>query len=235
MLALWEDALGQRGGARDAALLRASAPPEPGRLPTLGARNARLLQLHAAWFGRQLDLLSHCPACDAVAQFGGDCEAFAAQMQPRLSQGAPFQLEAQAFMVRFRLPDNADIDATADLGTGDAFANALLERCVLDCTRSGQPCPVSALTPAVRDAVSQRMAELDPGASLAFSLACPDCATGWQARLDVGDLVWRKVRASAERLLLDVDALARAYGWTEVEVLGLSPTRRAAYLQMVST
>ena len=51
---------------------------------------------------------------------------------------------------------------------------------------------------------------------------------------DIGDMLWQKVRAAAERVLLDIDVLARAYGWTEREVLRLNPLRRAAYLQMVT-
>ena len=78
------------------------------------------------------------------------------------------------------------------------------------------------------------MQALDPGAELSFALACPHCATPWTAALDLGELLWRKLRDAAERLLLDVDALARAYGWSEPEVLALSPLRRAAYLQMAS-
>jgi hypothetical protein len=42
------------------------------------------------------------------------------------------------------------------------------------------------------------------------------------------------VQAAAERVLLDVHALARAYGWTESEVLRLTPARRSAYLQMAA-
>ena len=85
----------------------------------------------------------------------------------------------------------------------------------------------------VLDALSRHMEALDPGAGVSFALVCPQCGTCWDAQLDVGELVWQKLRAAAERLLLDVDALARAYGWTEPEVLRLSPVRRAAYLQMV--
>ena len=47
-------------------------------------------------------------------------------------------------------------------------------------------------------------------------------------------VLWQKVRAGAERVLLDIDMLARSYGWTEREVLRLSPLRRAAYLQMAT-
>ena len=45
--------------------------------------------------------------------------------------------------------------------------------------------------------------------------------------------VWAEVDAAAQRLLHEVDVLARAYGWTEPEVLALSEARRAAYLRLV--
>ena len=41
------------------------------------------------------------------------------------------------------------------------------------------------------------------------------------------------MEAHARRLLLDVHQLASAYGWSEMEILSLSATRRNAYLEMV--
>ena len=43
--------------------------------------------------------------------------------------------------------------------------------------------------------------------------------------MDVGEVAVGRAAAQAERLLLEVDALARAYGWTEPEVLALSAPR----------
>jgi hypothetical protein len=37
----------------------------------------------------------------------------------------------------------------------------------------------------------------------------------------------------ARSLLAEVHSLARAYGWTESEILALSPQRRSTYLEMV--
>ena len=51
--------------------------------------------------------------------------------------------------------------------------------------------------------------------------------------LDVGEALTAELQRAAERTLIEVDALARADGWTEAEVLQLSPVRRAAYLQLV--
>lgn len=233
LLTLWECALGQGASARDDALLRASfKSAEPAR--TLGERNARLMELHARLFEREIELLSHCPACGTMAQFSGDCKALAAQMQPRLDNTAPHRLEAQGHVIEFRLPNSADIAIASSDDNDEDFARLLLDRCVLACTRKGNNVPVRQLPVPVLDALSQHMETLDPGASVSFALECPQCATRWQARLDIGEMVWQKVRAAAERLLLDIDLLARAYGWTEREVLRLKPLRRAAYLQMVT-
>ena len=68
---------------------------------------------------------------------------------------------------------------------------------------------------------------------VASPLALPGLRPRWRAAFDVGAALWAEVQRARRATLLDVDALARAYGWTEAEVLGLSPIRRAAYLQLV--
>jgi hypothetical protein len=233
LLALWERGLGQVGSARGDALLQA-LPEGAMRARTLGERNVRLIELHMRMFGRDLDLLSHCPACGTVAQFSADCEALAAQI-PVISAAPSHRLETQGHLIEFRLPDSSDLAAALGEEAPEDFAQRLLDRCVLACTDDGASVPVRKLPVPVLDALSQRMETLDPGASVSFALDCPQCDTHWNAPLDVGQMVWQKVQAAAERLLLDIDALARAYGWTESEVLRLNPLRRAAYLQMVAS
>ena len=232
LLTLWEAALGEAAGARGDALLCAS-PESAQPAKTLGERNARLLDLHERLFGRDIELLSQCPACHTVAQFSGNCDALAARM-PGLAEAPTHRLEAQGHVVEFRLPDSADIASAASIENTEAFVQLLLDRCVLACTCDGHDVAVRQLPEPVLDALSQRMEALDPGASVSFALDCPQCAARWEAPLDVGEMLWQKVRTGAERMLLDIDALARIYGWTEREVLGLSPLRRAAYLQMAT-
>ena len=233
LLTLWEGGHGQPAGARDEALLRAAfEDAEPPR--TVGERNARLVELHARVFGREIELMSRCPACGTVAQFCGDCEALVARMRPRLAGAGPSRLKVDGHVIDFRLPDSADIAMASGEENDEDFTRLLLDRCVLACTREGDEIPASQLPASVLDALSQHMETLDPGANVSFALDCPQCATRWQAPLDIGEMLWQKVRAAAERLLLDIDLLARAYGWTEREVLRLKPLRRAAYLQMVT-
>ena len=231
LLAMWEHGLGQPQWARADALLERA--PATTRARTLGERNVRLIELHARLFGPTMDLLSHCPACGTAAEFSSDCEALAAQMQV-VDETPSHRLDAQGHVIDFRLPDGADLAAASCEEAPEDVAQHLLDRCVLACTHDGVSVPVRTLPVPVLDALSQRMETLDPGASVSFVLECPQCAARWDAPLEVGQMVWQKVQAAAERLLLDIDTLARAYGWTEFEVLRLTPIRRAAYLQMVA-
>ena len=230
LLALWERGLGQDGWLQADALLREDAGAAA---PTLGARTRALVSLHSTLFGPRVELLSHCPSCDSSVQFNVDCDALLDGL-PVPNGDAVHRLELPDCAIDFRLPTSADVAAASNQPTDDAFARRLIDRCVLGCTRDGDPVPLHALPDEILDAVSRQMEALDPGATVSFAVDCPDCATRWTAPLDVGRLVWQGVRTAAERLFLDVDALARAYGWTEQEILSLPPARRAAYLQIVT-
>ena len=226
VLALWERGFGLARGARGDALLD-GAPAQ-----TLGECNAALVALHARLFGRALALVSECPACGIAVQFDVDCAALAAGMA--CASAATHRFEHGSLRVEFRLPAPHDLDALQACDDEDDFALKLLERCVIDCSRFDAALNVRALDEQSLDAISQRMQALDPAASVAFAAECPACAARWDAACDVGEVVWQKIAAAAERTLLDIDTLARAYGWTEGEVLALTPLRRAAYLQLAA-
>jgi hypothetical protein len=64
--------------------------------------------------------------------------------------------------------------------------------------------------------------------------ACPDCGGDVTGDLDPAWLLWTRVERAAPELLQDVATLAGAYGWSESEVLALTPRRRAAYLELAA-
>jgi hypothetical protein len=227
LLAIWEQGLAHASFARADAMLRHFEPAAA--LPSLGVRNRRLLELHARLFGDEIDLTAACPACQAAAQFSSRCSALIGDPSDEPS-GVTQQFETDAYVVEFRLPTRADVALAA--GDDDDFARRLIDRCVVTATKHGASIRASELPDHVLDEVSRRMEALDPLALVTFGVECPECATQWNAPLDIDQLLWTRVRAAAERLLLDVDMLARTYGWTEQDVLMLTASRRAAYLQL---
>jgi hypothetical protein len=77
------------------------------------------------------------------------------------------------------------------------------------------------------------MSNADPMADIHLALNCPSCEHKWMAPFDIVAFLWREISAAARRLLREVHTLASAYGWTESEILALSPVRRRAYLEMI--
>ena len=90
-----------------------------------------------------------------------------------------------------------------------------------------------ALPAPVVASLSHAMAMHDPGGDLQIQLNCPRCAHQWQALFDIVPYLWSALEDWAQRTLADVHLLARAYSWSEREILGLSATRRQHYVEMV--
>ena len=78
------------------------------------------------------------------------------------------------------------------------------------------------------------MLEADPQAEIILVFSCQGCARRWEMLFDIAHFFWNEIAAEARRLLREIDALARAYGWSEREILSLSARRRQSYLELVA-
>lgn len=202
---------------------------ELARLP-LGRRDARLLALHRTLLGGSLEATVRCPGCGEPAEFGVDPDALLAHAG---NAARPAELEAEGFVVAWRSPDSRDVAAAAASGDAEAAERVLLDRCVTGASGRDEVGGGSELPPPVREALARAMADADPLAEVLVDVSCPACGASFVTDLDVGAFVWAELRADAQRLLREVHALARVYGWTEPEVLALGDARRAAYLELV--
>lgn len=145
---------------------------------------------------------------------------------------APAELRDGEWTVRFRPPTVGDLRAAAAAGP-DRAREVLLGRCLLAVTRAGRPVDPGELPEHVQARVAEECAAADPGADLRLDVPCPDCGHRTKALFDIAAALWAELDAWARGTLLDVHLLATAYGWTEPEVLALSPLRRRRYLEMV--
>jgi hypothetical protein len=220
ILDLWERGVALDRWRREDALLAGHAPPSR----RLGARNTALLALRNAHFHGAWPILSTCPHCGIELEFTVDSAALLADLSADRDNGA-VTIEWRGTRLAAHAPTVEDLRAAAMKEHPQAVARTLLAQCLegLD----ADACDDDAL-----EELGAQLEALDPAASVQFDLTCPDCAHAWPALLDIGETLWAEVRNLAERTLLQVDALARAYGWSEAEVLALSPLRRAAYLQL---
>jgi hypothetical protein len=194
----------------------------------LGRLHAASLGFHEALAGPRLDAVATCPACASLVEFVLDGDALRELDREAATGELTMLTDAGEWRVRWRVPTAGDLAEVA--GRTDA-ASALLELC---CEVTGPREEGARDAPnELVERIETALADADPLAELTVGLECPECGAVFDADVDPIAFVWREVQARARRLLREVDALARAYGWTEAEVLALSEQRRAAYLEIV--
>jgi hypothetical protein len=233
ILTVWETA--HRYHPVDQALaLLVTAEPEHSRdelasLP-LGRRDARLLALRLATFGDSLNSRASCPQCNEAVEFEIACS----QLHSPDLVVHERTLDTDGYQLRLRPLTSFDLAAAAGAADVAEARQILLKRCVVVAHRSDALVNADELPETISAAAAQAALELDPQAELLFELTCPACDHRWQATLDIAHILWQEVNARAQRLLMEVHLLARAYGWREADILGMSSARRYAYLERVA-
>lgn len=236
LLSVWERGQARPPVERALALLAAACPEEtPDALARLsiGRRDALLMTLREWTFGPRLVSLATCPDC------GERLELDMAVADLRVPSTGPalerLEMTVDGYEVSLRLPDSRDLAMIAGETAGEtdlpALRQRLLGRCLLAVRHLGEE---ASLPETLAAAAVARLAEADPQADVQLALSCPGCGCSWLAAFDIVTFFWREIEAWAARILREIHALALAYGWSEVEILSLSPQRRQVYLQMVS-
>ncbi len=224
MLQLWERGCGLH--PLDQALLALAAASPGASLDSLadlplGERNRALVRLHSDCFGSQIGGWVPCPACGEKLEFELDGAML-------LSGSAATTNSVTIDGQSFRLPSSRDLALAAREIEPTHAALALVARCSLD--------PAAATrgwSPAQIEVIGEQMALADPLAEPRLSFACALCGHAWDELLDLAGFFWTEMEVQVRRVLREVHALARAYGWSETEILTLSEARRALYLDLV--
>lgn len=233
LLDLWDAGANATTWRRALLLLQIAWPQDAVAQWPLGHANARLLELRAALFGSDWQCVADCPSCAQVVEATLDTATMLAtapsfESTPALAWHA---LDEQPSALRFRLPVVGDlVGARTVNGVG---ASRLLDAIIeVPASNESGAAPVD-VSSASRNAIEQRVMQLDPLAAIDVVIDCPACGRRWRAAVEVAGMLWAEVAALAKRLLADVTRLAAVFGWTEAQILALSPMRRQHYLDMV--
>jgi hypothetical protein len=196
---------------------------------SVGSCDARLLELRRAAFGDRLEATATCVSCGADVEFELDAATLAAISA---DSGGEFVVDVGAYTVTCRLPTTGDVRHASTAQDIAEARSLLLEACLSVVDLDGSEVDAASLPSEVLDGVEAAMAERDPHADLRLGVVCPECDRGWDAVLDLGQFVWFEVDRWARRLVVEVATLAIRFGWSETDVLRLSPLRRRAYLEL---
>ena len=142
-------------------------------------------------------------------------------------------LSIDGYHLEWRLPTSAELAALSPDEGFDAARLSLIAHCVLRASLGTQQIAPADLPATVQTALADAVAGADPQADVELAATCPACGHANRVAFDVAAFFWEELNDWARRTLLDVHALASAYGWPEREVLAMSAFRRHVYLEML--
>lgn len=234
MLTAWEQGLNRSLLQKTLILLIAAFPetnPETLAGFSIGCRDTCLLLLRERLFGSRLVNNAVCPQCASRLEWEQDIADILVDTS-ELSANREFSLEYDDYDISFRLPNSLDLSAIEGITDVQTAEQQLIKRCILSAQCAGVSYDAGQLPETVVKALNNRIEALDPQAEVRIRLVCPECSHDWEVLFDIASFLWAEINVWAERMLQTVHKLARAYGWTEREILALSPVRRQLYLGM---
>ena len=238
LLNIWERAALLPPVERPLTLLEATRPEarrDDLAALSIGERDARLLNLREEIFGSIFEIFASCPRCSERFEFSVEAvdlrQALRRSKEAGLREG-PLEFVAADFRLRFRLPNSLDLSAAAGAAQVAEARKILIERCLLEVRRNGQTHEPSEAPEEVLEQFASEISRRDPGAEILMNVHCPACGHEWTIIFDVASFFWEELSALAKRLVREVAILARNFGWSEAEILAMTPTRREIYLEL---
>ncbi len=194
---------------------------------SIGQRDASLLALREVLFGQKLICVIDCPICKERLELSLDSREIMPKREMDLQDS--FHMDIDGREIKLRLPNSSDLLAVSEYRDIALAKQIIVERCILESIPTGK------LAEEVIELISEKMADLDPRADIEIELTCPFCQSRWKRIFDIVPFLWTEIDLWACHMLHDIHLLASYYGWSEVDILVMSPQRRRAYLEMIGS
>lgn len=198
---------------------------------SIGKRDSSLLTLRELTFGRVLLGLVSCPECSERLELDFEVDDLRSRSGSRSE--SEISISHSGYDLKISPVNTYDLQSIVRLKDVSRARDELRRRCILKIQYQGKDIAFEQLPETVIEAVEERLEELDPQADVRLALSCPSCSHRWEAPFDIVSFFWSEIDSWARHILRDVHVLAEKYGWSESDILSLSPTRRRIYLEMI--
>lgn len=205
-----------------------------------GDRELLLLSLRRRMFGNAMPCLLQCPACDERMDLDLKVDDLIVQPrgEPQLQYDDVIEVDGERFRVTFHLPTGGDIEkAVREAPSNPArAARSLAENCIDAVAEESAltgPGPEEWPESLVAE-VAARVEGLDPQAEIKMQMTCPGCGHSFEQCMDTGGYLAQELAARQRVKYQEVHQLARAYHWSEADILRMGPRKRQLYLELLA-
>lgn len=185
-----------------------------------------LLEIRRLLFGRKFLSIANCPSCSEMIEWEMNYSDFL-NVNKKVDLKKRYICNVLGYVIHYRLPNEKDISLYEK--------NQILKNCVFLVKKNNKEIKVDNVPSALWDKLEIEMEKSSPLSSSTINLSCPKCENKWQLYFSIIDFLWTELDQWAKRFLYDVSILARAYGWSESEIINMNPIRRSYYRNLLIT
>lgn len=234
ILNIWEKGQYQHDLERALTLLAAACPdktPEKLAALSIGERDRHLIMLREKMLGQVFICFAVCPECHEHLEVTLSTKDILLPQGPVESH---YEFRTGDFLVQYHLPDSFDLASITGCNDIPTARSDLGKRCITGVFKEGTEVSVDEIPENAFSGLSEQMARNDPQSELMLDLVCPGCEHKWQVLFDIVTFFWAEINSQAKRLLDEVHTIALVYGWSENDILSMSPARRQSYMDRVT-
>lgn len=200
---------------------------QPGRASELAVCDLEAIAatLHCAYYGARVASSLECSRCGRGFDLSFDLGALLGGLRVNRSPEVDGPDEDGVFTLRdgrqFRLPTGADELAAADLDVAEAVRE-LRSRCVIHGDFESDP-----------ETLDAAMEASGPLLSKELLATCPHCRATQKTQFQVRQFFLDALASERRFLNYEIHYLARSYGWSRAEILGMTRDDRRLHVKLV--
>ena len=234
LLDIWERGLGRSPSERAMLLLEGltNTTGETYMLSMpLGKRDEQLLMVRERLFGTMVQSVTLCPQCQEPIELKFPLSAIQGNYVTACKDSLTVQ-EGE-WDVQFHNPTTKDLLNLEGIRSSETAKRQLLSSCIEKAVKNNERVIVDQIPQKILKRIEHLMEENDPYADRQIQVQCPACQHDNSLVFDITEFLWKELERYALHLLRKVHCLAGAYGWSERDILNMTPTRQDMYLELV--
>lgn len=200
----------------------------------IGVRDILIFKIRKELLGDEMTGYTSCPQCGEKVEWKMKYLDFGFPFEPGIPDKIYHSFQKGRYRITYRLPNSSDsFEMLKNRNNSDNY-NYLISECIQEVILNKKAVQNAELPNDILEKVFEQMELKDEFANIRISVVCPACKNQWESIFDVVDYFWMEVNSLTNRILSEIGILAYSFGWSEKEILDLTPERRRTYIEMLN-
>lgn len=188
-------------------------------------RDVALFHVRKSLFGNHFNNITNCPHCNQRVEWELDFQQLGIPSLESVPDNVEIPINTPDYHLRVRLP------LSNDLFGKDEFE--IIKNCILNFKEYQGEAIDKTIPKIIINQINYEFDKVCKASNITYLLSCAECSHEWQVFFDIVSYLWQEIDQWAKTFLDQIYMLAKAFGWSERDIINMSENRRHHYLNLI--